>query len=70
MKHFIEALSFCTAVVLLAVISAVTAFAAPGKSKTISVKSPDGQNEVVVTVAGDIRYDVISKGGFADRIDE
>lgn len=35
---------------------------AAGKSKTISVKSPDGNTEVVVTVAGDIRYDVISRG--------
>lgn len=35
---------------------------ASAKPKTISVKSPDGQTEVRVTVAGDIRYDVISHG--------
>ncbi len=62
MKHFINILSFSAAVVLLAAIFGETASAAPGKSKTITVKSPDGQTEVVVTVAGDVRYDIISKG--------
>lgn len=46
---------------LLAVLLGISASAAT-KSKTISVKSPDGQTEVKVTVAEDIRYDVISKG--------
>jgi len=49
------------AITLLAALLSVAAVAAT-KSKTISVKSPNGQTEVKVTVAGDIRYDVISNG--------
>jgi len=47
--------------VLLAAGVCITSTAAT-KAKTYNVKSPDGQTEVKVTVAGDIRYDVISKG--------
>lgn len=61
MKSFINSTVLSAASILLAAILSVTASAAP-KSKTINVKSPDGQTEVIVTVAGDIRYDLISKG--------
>lgn len=46
---------------MLAVLLSVAALAAT-KSRTISVKSPDGQTEVKVNIAKDVRYDVISHG--------
>lgn len=62
MKNTItRAIAVCMAASILAIVSGSPSFAASG-ARTISVKSPDGQTEVVVTVAGDIRYDVISRG--------
>ena len=61
MKHLFDITISCAAALLLAAILTVTASAAP-KSKTINVKSPNGETELTVTVAGDIRYDLISKG--------
>lgn len=61
MKSISKAIISSAAALLFIVLPVVSVAAAP-KPKTISVKSPDGQTEVVVTVAGDIRYDVISRG--------
>lgn len=62
MKNTItRAIAVCMAASILAIVSGAPSFAASG-ARTISVKSPDGQTEVVVTVAEDIRYDVISRG--------
>ena len=61
MKTFFNITVSSAASLLLAAILTVTASAAP-KTRIINVKSPNGETEVTVTVAGDIRYDLISKG--------
>ena len=61
MKYIFNITISFAATLLLAFILTVTASAAP-KPKTINVKSPNGETEVIVTVAGDIKYDLISKG--------
>ena len=50
--------------IIIATVAALVSIVAFGaaKPKTYSVKSPDGQVEVKVTVADDIRYDVVSHG--------
>ena len=61
MKTFFNITVSSAASLLLAAVLTVTASAAP-KTRIINVKSPNGETEVTVTVAGDIRYDLISKG--------
>lgn len=61
MKTFVNITVSSAASLLLAAVLTVTASAAP-KTRIINVKSPNGETEVTVTVAGDIRYDLISKG--------
>ena len=60
MKHLIITTT-CAAALLLTFLTETSTYAA-SKTKTIGVKSPDGRTEVIVTVAGDVRYDIVSNG--------